>query len=168
MSLSYSDVPPAGLVNIPPAIPSALLYRVKQISGISKQTLKLVPVSGQTLVSNGQKIIVELPPNSLVDLSTFEFNFKGYTQHGGNGSAWSTTTGTSTNINNYVNKRYFPRNTASLIENLEIKINGQSRQNINQYGYIYNILNDFTCGCDSTAKNKVGMNADPSNKTLNN
>jgi hypothetical protein len=54
---------------------------------------------------------------------------------------------------------------ASLVENLEIKVNGQSRQNINQYGYIYNILNDYTCGCDATAKNKVGQNADPSNKT---
>ncbi len=75
-------------------------------------------------------------PKSLVDLSTFELNFKGVTQHGGNGVAWATTAGTATNAANYVNKRHFPRNIASLIENLEIKINGQSRQNINQYGYI--------------------------------
>ena len=53
MSLSYSEVPPGGQVNIPPAIPSGMLYRMKQISGISKQTLKLVPLSGQTTVSNG-------------------------------------------------------------------------------------------------------------------
>ena len=72
MSLQYGDVPPGGQVNIPPAIPSGMLYRMKQISGISKQTLKLVPLSGQTTVSNGGKIIVALPPNSLVDLSTFE------------------------------------------------------------------------------------------------
>jgi len=165
MSLSYSEVPPGGQVNIPPAIPSGMLYRMKQITGISKQTLKLVPLSGQTTVSNGGKIIVALPPNSLVDLSTFESNFRGYTQHGGNGSAWSTTSGTATNAANFVNKRYFPRNISSLIENLEIKINGQSRQNINQYGYIYNILNDYLCGYDTTAKNRIGCNADPSNKT---
>ena len=97
-----------------------------------------------------------------------ELNFKGYTQHGGNGSTWATTAGTSTNLTAYVNKRYFPRNTASLIENLEIKINGQSRQNINQYGYIFNILNDFQCGHDTTGKNRVGCNADPSNKTTMN
>ena len=143
MSLQYGEVPPAGQVSIPPSIPSGMLYRVKQIMGISKQTLKLVPLSGQTTVTNGGKIIVALPPNSLVDLSTFELNFKGYTQHGGNGSTWATTTGTAGNLTAYVNKRYFPRNTASLIENLEIKINGQSRQNINQYGYIFNILNDY-------------------------
>jgi len=165
MSLSYTDVPPGGIISVPPSIPSGMLYRVKSLAGISKQTLKLVPLSGQTQVSNGGKIIVALPPSSLVDLSTFELNFKGYTQHGGNGAAWATTAGTATNVPNFVNKRYFPRNIASLIENLEIKINGQSRQNINQYGYIYNILNDYTCGCDATAKNRIGQNADPSLKT---
>ena len=165
MSLQYGEIPPGGIVSVPPSIPSGMLYRVKSLAGISKQTLKLVPLSGQTTVSNGGKIIVALPPSSLVDLSTFELNFKGYTQHGGNGATWATTAGTATNVPNFVNKRYFPRNIASLIENLEIKINGQSRQNINQYGYIYNILNDYTCGCDATAKNRIGQNADPSLKT---
>ena len=157
MSVQYGDVPPAGVMNVPPAIPSGMLYRVKQIMGVSKQTLKLVPLSGQTTVINGQKMIVSLPPNSLVDLSTFEMNFIGAIQHRGNNAA--------TNCANYVQKAYFPRNTASLIENLEIKINGQSRQNINQYGYIYNILHDFTCGHDAVAKNKIGCNADPSLKS---
>ena len=122
MSVQYSDVPAGGLMSVPPAIPQGMLYRVKQIMGVSKQTLKLVPLSGQTTVINGQKIIVSLPPNSLVDLSTFEMNFVGATQHRGNNTA--------TNVANYVQKACFPRNTASLIENLEIKINGQSRQNI--------------------------------------
>ena len=157
MSVSYSEVPPGGVVSVPPAIPSGMLYRVKQIMGVSKQTLKIVPLSGQTTATNGQKVIVSLPPNSLVDLSTFEMNFTGSTQHRGNGAA--------TNCANYVQKAYFPRNTASLIENLEIKINGQSRQNINQYGYIYNILHDFTCGHDAVAKNRVGCNSDPSLKS---
>jgi hypothetical protein len=165
MSVSYSEVPPGGIVNVPPSIPTSMLYRVKSLAGISKQTLKLVPLSGQTQVTNGGKIIVALPPSSLVDLSTFELNFKGYTSHGGNGSTWATTAGTGTNVPNFVNKRYFPRNIASLIENLEIKINGQSRQNINQYGYIYNILNDYNCGYDATGKNRLGCNADPSCKT---
>ena len=71
-------------------------------------------------------------------------NFTGVTQHRGNNAG--------TNCANYVQKAYFPRNTASLIENLEIKINGQSRQNINQYGYLYNILHDYTSGTDSVLK----------------
>ena len=125
MSLQYGDVPAGGQVNVPPSIPTGMLYRVKQIQGVSKQTLKIVPLSGQTTASNGQKIIFALPPHSLVDLSTLEMNFTGVTQHRGNNAG--------TNCANYVQKAYFPRNTASLIENLEIKINGQSRQNINQY-----------------------------------
>ena len=40
MLLSYSDVPPGGVLNIPPAIPTGMLYRVKQIQGVSKQILK--------------------------------------------------------------------------------------------------------------------------------
>ena len=160
MSVSYSDVPPGGQLNIPPAIPTGMLYKVKQVQGVSKQILKIVPLSGQTTATNGQKIIVSLPPNSLVDLSTFEMNFVGATQHRGNNAA--------TNCANYVQKAYFPRLTSSLIENLEIKINGQSRQNINQYNYIFNILHDFTCGFDAVAKNRIGCNTDPSCKTTYN
>lgn len=156
MASSYSEVPQGGLVNIPPAIPAGLLYRCKTISGVSKQTVKLVPLTGVVTASAGQKIIVSLPANCLVDLSTFEWNFVGETSHNGNGAAG--------NVSTYCQKRYFPRNSASLIENLEIKVNGQSRQNINQYGYLYNILNDYLCGNDTTMKNKIAMNADPSNK----
>ena len=64
--------------------------------------------------------------------------------------------------------RVIQRIRASLIENLEIKINGQSRQNINQYGYIYNILSDYMSGHDATGKNRCGQNSDPSNKTTYN
>ncbi len=56
------------------------------------------------------------------------FKLFGQTQRGGNASA-------SYN-NNYVQTRFFPRNTASLIQNLEIKVNGLSRQNINEYGLL--------------------------------
>ncbi len=49
---------------------------------------------------------------------------------------------------------------------METKINGQSRQNINQYGYIYNIYHDFTCGHDAVAKNRIGCNSDPSLKSI--
>ncbi len=47
---------------------------------------------------------------------------------------------------------------------MEIKIGGQTRQLINNYGYIYNILNYYTTGTDATNKNRIGRNADPSCK----
>jgi hypothetical protein len=65
------------------------------------------------------------PLNSLVDLSTFEMKFVGATGHRGNNAA--------TNAANNVQKAYFLRKSASLINTLEININRQSRQNINQY-----------------------------------
>ncbi len=83
VSFIYSDVPPGRVVNVPPAISSGMLHRLKQRMGVLKQTLKIVPLSRQTTATNGQKIIVTLLPNSLVDLSTFEMNFTGATQHMG-------------------------------------------------------------------------------------
>ena len=153
---AYTAVPQGALVNIPEALPQGLLYRYKRISNISRQNMKIPPNNGQGDVFAGQKIIVTLPQNALIDLSTFAMNFKGYTQHNGS------------NVGNgptgYCQSRFFPRNTQSLIETMEIQIGGQTRQLINIYGYIYHILNDFTTGTDATNKNRIGQNADPSCK----
>lgn len=138
------------------SVPNGMLYRIKQIEGLSKQTLSIVPSSGQGSVYNGNKIIVSLPMNSLLDLGTFEMNFFGKTAHAGASSG---------DNKNYVRTRFFPRNIQSLISNLEIKINGRSIQNITQYNYIYNILHDYMCGTDATNKKRIGENADPSNKS---
>ena len=137
------------------AVPNGMLYRVKQIEGLSKQILTIVPSSGQGTVNGGNKVIVSLPMNSLLDLGTFEMNFFGKTAH--NGAA-------NGNQKNYVQTRFFPRNTQSLISNLDIKCGGRGIQNIAQYNYIYNILNDIMCGTDATNKKQIGENADPSNK----
>ena len=158
MAQVYSAPPAGGLFNIPDALPQGLLYRYKKISNLSRQNLKMPPDNGQGDVWAGQKVILTLPQNALIDLSTFTMDFKGYTQH--NGSNNGATVGPA----NYCQTRFFPRNTQSLIETLEIKIGGQTRQLINNYGYIYNILNDFTVGTDATNKNRIGQNADPSCK----
>ena len=156
MAQVYAAPPAGGLFNIPDALPQGLLYRYKKISNLSRQNLKMPPDNGQGDVWAGQKIILTLPQNALIDLSTFTMDFKGYAQHNG-------TNGT-TGPTGYCQSRFFPRNTQSLIETLEIKIGGQTRQLINNYGYIYNILNDFTTGTDATNKNRIGQNADPSCK----
>ena len=156
MSTAYSSIPTGGNYDIPPSLPAGLLFKVKAIQNLSKQTIKMVPNNGQGDVWAGQKVIVTLPPNSLVDLSTFEFNYTGYTQHNGNAVAAGPT--------GYCQTRFFPRNSQSILEGVEIKINGSSRQNISQYNYLYNMLYDFTCGTDGNNKNRIGQNADPSCK----
>ena len=155
MAQAYTAIPQGALFNIPEALPQGLLYRYKKISNISRQNMKIPPNNGQGEVWAGQKIIVTLPQNALIDLSTFTMDFKGYTQHNGTSSVGPL---------GYCQSRFFPRNTQSLIETLEIKIGGQTRQLINNYGYIYNILNDYTTGTDATNKNRIGQNADPSCK----
>jgi hypothetical protein len=57
MSVQYSDVPPAGVMNIPPSIPSGMLYRVKQIMGVSKQTLKLFLYPGRPPQPMAKKLL---------------------------------------------------------------------------------------------------------------
>ena len=57
------------------SVPNSMLYRIKQIEGLSKQTLTIVPTSGQGSVYNGSKIVVSLPMNSLLDLGIFGMNF---------------------------------------------------------------------------------------------
>ena len=157
MATVYGNIPSSGIIDIPNSIPSGMLYRIKQILGCNREQVKMTPISGQGSVRGGQKIIVNLPPNSLVDLSTFEMIFDGVCDHGGNTDA--------TNINKCVEARFFPRNMQSLIDSIDIKINGSSKQRIDQYGFIYNILHDFNAGDDSIRKNKVGQNAEPSTKT---
>ena len=158
MAQVYAAPPQGGLFNIPDTLPQGLLYRYKKISNLSRQNLKVPPNNGQGDVWAGQKIIVTLPQNALIDLSTFTMDFKGYTQHNGSNN------GATVGPLNYCQGRFFPRNTQSLIETMEIKIGGQTRQLINNYGYIYNILNDFTTGTDATNKNRIGQNADSSCK----
>lgn len=138
------------------SVPNGMLYRIKSIEGLSKQTIKLVPTTGQSSVGPGNKIIVSLPMNSLLDLSTFEWYFYGQTNHAGAQSGGPT---------GYVRARFFSRNMQSLIETLEIKVNGKSIQNIPQYNYIFNMLHDYQCGWDANTKRRIGENGDPSNKS---
>ena len=83
MAQVYAAPPAGGLFNIPEALPQGLLYRYKKISNLSRQNLKMPPDNGQGDVWAGQKIILTLPQNALIDLSTFTMDFKGYAQHNG-------------------------------------------------------------------------------------
>ncbi len=58
-----------------------------------------------------------LPPNALIDLSTFTMDFKSYTQHNGSAAVLGPA--------GYCQSRFFSRGTQSLIDTMEIKIGGQ-------------------------------------------
>ena len=115
----------------PDSLPTRVNYGIKRIKNIIKQTVRLIPnISPSTVISQNQQVRVDLPIGT-VDLSTFVMSYYAWTTP--NGALIGGATG-------YQQVRYLPRNSASLIENLEIQINGTSRVNIPNYNYVYNIL----------------------------
>ena len=139
----------------PMELPTRMQYRFREINKILKQTVYLVPNNGQASVNAGDTIIVELPQNSVVDFSTFVMDYTVATTHAGKASAGAV---------GFVQTRFFPRNSASIIEQLDVEINGQTRFTLNNYGLVYNTLFDLTAAQDSLNRRKVGENADPSTK----
>ena len=143
----------------PMELPTRMQYRFREINKILKQTVYLVPNNGQADVNAGDTIIVELPHNSVIDFSTFVMDYTGETTHGGKVAGGAP---------GFVQTRFFPRNTASIIEQLDVEINGQTRFTLNNYGFVYNTLFDLTAAQDSLNRRKVGENADPSSKYVAN
>jgi hypothetical protein len=64
-------------------IPTAMKWCFKQLKKRLKETVTMTPNNGQSTVRPGQRIIVDLPFNSTVDLSTFTWFYKGETKHAG-------------------------------------------------------------------------------------
>ncbi|MFN9918137.1 MAG: hypothetical protein ACK53L_36470, partial [Pirellulaceae bacterium] len=65
----------------------------------------------------------------------------------------------------YVRSRFFPRNSSSVIQNFQVKVNNSIKVDINEYKFIYNMLHDYTQGADALLRRQTGgENSDPSNK----
>ena len=141
------------------AVPKKAEWKVKHIKNVIKQTINLVPSSGNVQVDAGSRIYIDLPTDSTIDLSTFVMYFNAWTDNGAQPNGGAT---------GYLTPRLLPRNTQSLIQNVEIQINGRSIQNIPEYNYIYNILHDFTCGSQNINQRMIGENEDPSFDYWNN
>jgi hypothetical protein len=142
----------------PASLPTRVNYGIKRIRNIIKQTVRLIPnISPSTVISQNQQVRVDLPIGT-VDLSTFVMSYYAWTTP--NGAPVGGATG-------YQQVRYLPRNSASLIENLEIQINGTSRVNIPNYNYVYNILHDYNQSGDGLSRRNIGENSDPSCKYYN-
>ena len=52
-------------------VPLAMQWRFKELKKLLKETVPMTPNNGQASVRPGQRIIVDLPFNSNVDLSIF-------------------------------------------------------------------------------------------------
>lgn len=119
--------------------PKNLSYIVKRLSGFSKQNFKLQTLN-QTSASPGQIISLDLPSNSLVDLSTLTMFMKAST---------TTTAGVAV----------LPRNAECLIQRVEIECNGQLvSAGFDNYNQLWQIICDISLGEDATNRRKVLQN----------
>jgi hypothetical protein len=120
--------------------PRNLSYFVRKLNNYSRNTFKLQTLN-QSVASQSQLLTVDLPNNALVDLNTLTFWFKGST----------TTT---------ANFATFPRNIESIIERVEVEINGQLVSGgCAGYNHLFNIIADTTFGEDCTNRRRILQNA---------
>ena len=132
--------------------PAGLLERIRTIKQVYKQTVRLIPVN-QTSVVSGNKILLQFPTDSVLDMKTFSLDC--YIQTAQAGNAGATAPG------NYTQSYYLPRNgLASMISQIDVRVNGRSISNVTQYSYIYNLISDAIYG--NNFQDEAGMVADPS------
>jgi hypothetical protein len=86
-------------------IPAAMQWEIKRIKVLQKETISMTPNKTQD-VKPGQTIIVDLPYNSKCDLGSFSWFYDGSTAHNGSPNGYA----------DYVQTRFFPRNSASVIQ----------------------------------------------------
>ncbi len=145
-------------------IPLAMQWEInliKRLKILQKETVTMTPNKTQD-VKPGQTIIVDLPYNSKVDLSSFTWFYQGQTTH--NGST-DITGATVRGPAGYVQSRFFSRNSASVIQKFTVKVNGGIKIDIPEYNFVYNMLHDYTQGGDALKRRQTGgENSDPSNK----
>ena len=119
--------------------PKNLTYICTRLSNFQRNTFKLLS-QNQASASQGSIITVDLPVNSLVDLSTLTL-FAGFST--------STTSGFAA----------APRGYEGLIERLEVEINGTIVSGSCQYlNQLYQIIFDTTTGTDCANRRAILQN----------
>jgi hypothetical protein len=116
------------------SFPKNLAYNGRSWNSFSKTIVKLTPTSN-TVVETGNTFKVCLPTNTLVDLRTLSLFYEG---------TCSVTSGAG-----YVR---FPRLSSSIIDTLNIYVNGTLIENIQDYGHLYSTLYDISAAGDQTTK----------------
>ena len=103
--------------------PRNLSTFLNRLSGYNKNNVKM-NVLGSTKANQGDVIQVDLPTNSIVDLSSLAWSF----------DAKYTCTGANTK------KHHLPINAESLISRLAVEVNGQTLVNLTNYNTLYHAL----------------------------
>ena len=120
-------------------LPVEIQERVKNIDGIYKiANVKLTPInkSYPLISSESPRCEIYFPSDSVLNLANAILEAKIKFNHRGNFD--------NTSANNYVQSVYPPRYAlASLIEEMNVYINGISVSSTKRYSYIYNWIKDW-------------------------
>jgi hypothetical protein len=141
--------------------PNNLGARINHITNYSTNSVKLNPDNSQTElvdITSGARIQFTLPPNSLVDLSSFSVYADFETAVAASNTAY---TGVLADI--YVRPHYLTRNANSLIRRLIVEVGGQTVSDIEDYNRIQQIFSDYQFGIEGSSK-KLLSNIDPLDK----
>lgn len=131
-------------------LPSNFMNTLTEFRNYSKNSLRIIPSSGQGKVRSNGFIKFTLPVGAILDLKTFAMYFDAKTLLNG------ADVGTANKLVG------FPKFIGqSLIETLDIFVNGRNVQSIPQYGRIYALLQNYKNNYNSQIK-KLQTNADPS------
>ena len=103
--------------------PRNLSAYLNRMSGYNKNNVKM-NVLGSTKANQGDVIQVDLPSNSIVDLSSLAWSF----------DVKYTCTGANTKLH------HLPINAESLISRLAVEVNGQTLVNLTNYNTLYHAL----------------------------
>lgn len=123
-----------------------LLFQMKQYKNLTKSTIEVLPSSGQQTYHPNSKCIFTLPYASFISLEDIALHFD------------FQPTNLPNHTGNVVSRVLPPKDVASLISEVDIKINGQTIQHLTQYNDIVNLLNVFQ---DAKTAKKVLQGADP-------
>ena len=125
-----------------------LLFQMKQYKNLTKVTIEILPSSGQQVYLGGSKVQFTLPYASVMSLEdiVLSFEFQGVNPK------------TDVSI-------MPPKDIASLITEIDIKVNGSTVQNLTRYSDIVNLLNLFK---NNKTKNNVLQNTNTIMKKWNN
>lgn len=155
MEYTPGSTPPAAIMQAltTVGVPRNLTYICSRLHSFSRNTFKLMS-QNQASATNGSIITVDLPVNSLVDLSTLTMfaNFS-TTSTGGFAAC--------------------PRGVEALVERLEVEINGTIVSGSCQFlNHLYQIIFDTTTGTDCANRRAILQNggvsqAVPSANTTN-
>lgn len=110
-----------------------LLFQMKQYKNLTKSTIEILPSSGQQDYAPHNKCVFTLPYASLISLEDLALHF-----------TFEPAGITNTSTEDLVPVRVLPpKDVASLISEIDIKINGQTIQHLTRYNDIVNLLNMF-------------------------